>query len=93
MRPRKAHAPTGSGSSTRPVMVDRKMASSDHAWCEESRERACPHGWRMRLSSRLQRHADGAGDDEADDDAHRHGDERGDELGADGGRLRERMRE
>ena len=31
VRPRKAQAPTGSGSSTRPVMVDRKIASSDQA--------------------------------------------------------------
>ena len=31
VRPRNAQAPTGSGSSTRPVMVDRKIASSDHA--------------------------------------------------------------
>ena len=34
VRPRNAQAPTGSGSSTRPVMVDKNMASSDHA-CEQ----------------------------------------------------------
>jgi hypothetical protein len=46
VRPRKAQAPTGSGSSTRPVMVDRKIASSDHA-CRKQREAsACLAFWR-----------------------------------------------
>jgi hypothetical protein len=31
-KPQKAQAPTGSGVSTKPVMVDRKMASKVHAW-------------------------------------------------------------
>ena len=34
--PRKAHAPTGNGLSTRPEMVERKMARSCHDWGESS---------------------------------------------------------
>jgi len=46
VRPRKAQAPTGSGSSTRPVMVDRKIASSDQACAAQvwrQRKRSSAH--------------------------------------------------
>ena len=34
VRPKKAQAPTGRGLSTRPVIVDRKIASNCHAWVD-----------------------------------------------------------